>query len=145
MKENFSAGGLRIRQRQTLTLHGITLFSASINMKCKGGDPMTFWQKALLIFFTALGVEVGGTLIGSLAAVCTGQPPGKTMAALAADLKIWAIVAAIGGTFTTIEILESGLLKGQVAAVLKQFLFILSAFGGANTGFWLVTGLAGGR
>lgn len=106
---------------------------------------MTFWQKALLVFFTALGVELGGALIGSLAAVITGQPPVKTIAGLATELKIWAIVAAIGGTFTTIEILESGIFKGQVATVVKQLIFILSAFGGANTGFWVVTGLAGGK
>lgn len=106
---------------------------------------MGFWQKTCLIFFTAMGVELGGALIGALAAVLTNQPPLKTMAVLAADLKIWAIVAAIGGTFATIEVLEIGILKGQLGTLAKQLIFILSAFWGAHTGFWLVNGLAGGR
>lgn len=105
----------------------------------------SFWQKSLLIFFTALGVELGGTLIGTLAAVFIGQSPIKTMTKLAVDLKIWAIVAAIGGTFTTIEILEIGILQGQLTAVAKQFIFILSAFWGAHAGLLMITGLVGGN
>lgn len=106
---------------------------------------LSFWQKTLLIFFTALGVELGGALIGALAAVLTSQPPIRTMANLAIDLKIWAIVAAIGGTFTTIEILETGILEGQLRIVAKQLIFISSAFGGAHIGLLVITGLAGGR
>lgn len=105
----------------------------------------SFGQRILLVFFTSLGVVLGASLVGSLAAVLTGQPPIKTMLKLAYEIKIWAIVAAIGGTFTTIEILESGIFEGQVMAVIKQLLYLVSAFTGAQLGYSLIITLAGGR
>ncbi|GAW91281.1 YtrH family sporulation protein [Calderihabitans maritimus] len=105
----------------------------------------SFGQKLLLIFFTALGVVLGASLIGSLAAVLSAQPPLKTMTKLAYEIKIWAIVAAIGGTFTTIEVLEMGIFEGEIINVIKQFLFIFSAFLGAQVGYSIIWSLSGGQ
>ncbi|MBO8168973.1 MAG: YtrH family sporulation protein [Thermoanaerobacteraceae bacterium] len=105
----------------------------------------SFSQKIFLILFTALGVELGASLVGSLAAVINNGPPLKTMTKLAYEIKIWAIVAAIGGTFTTIEILEMGLFEGELVTVLKQILYIISAFVGAQLGYVIITWLAGGQ
>ncbi len=102
-------------------------------------------QRAMLIFFTSLGVVLGSALVGSLAAVFTGEPPVRTMIKLAYDIKIWAMVAAIGGTFTTLEILQIGLFEGQVLTVVKQLFFLFCAFMGAQMGYFLITVLAGGN
>ncbi|MHB1126736.1 MAG: YtrH family sporulation protein, partial [Bacillota bacterium] len=60
----------------------------------------SFGPRMFLVFFVALGVVLGAALVGSLAAVLVGEPPIRTMTRLAQEIKIWAIVAAIGGTFT---------------------------------------------
>lgn len=104
-----------------------------------------FFPKVLLIFFTALGVVVGAALAGSLAAVIVGQAPLRTMARLALEIKIWAIAAAIGGTFAALEVLEIGFFEGQFRAVVKQFFYIIAAFAGAQTGYFLITTLTGGQ
>ena len=48
-------------------------------------------------FFISLGVLLGGSIIGGLAAFFTGQAPMTTVFRLSDSLRIWAIVAAIGG------------------------------------------------
>lgn len=105
----------------------------------------TFGQKTLLIFFTSLGVVLGASITGSIAAVFAQVPPLRTMVRIADDIKIWAIVAAIGGTFSAIEILGSGLFEGEIRATVKQLLFIICSFLGASFGQWLITTLAGGK
>ncbi|WP_406676683.1 YtrH family sporulation protein [Moorella sp. ACPs] len=104
-----------------------------------------FFPRLLLIFFTALGVVLGAAVVGSLAAVLVGQPPLRTMTRLALEIKIWAIAAAMGGTFSAIEILGQGLLEGQFRILAKQLLFIIVAFIGAQVGYWLIQNLAGGK
>lgn len=66
----------------------------------------------------------------------------RTMVELARDLKIWAAVAAIGGAFTSLQTLESGLLEGRLLTVVKQLCFIFSAFAGAHLGYVVVLALA---
>lgn len=106
---------------------------------------MTFDQKMVIIFFTALGVVLGAALIGSASAIIVKQPPATTMLRLAGEIKIWAIVAAIGGTFTAIEVLESGIFEGEFRAVIKQLLYVLSGFSGAQVGYFIILYLAGGK
>lgn len=106
---------------------------------------MTFEQKMVIIFFTALGVVLGAALVGSASAIIVKQPPATTMLRLAGEIKIWAIVAAIGGTFTTIEVLESGIFEGEFRAVIKQLLYVLSGFAGAQMGYFIILYIAGGR
>ncbi|MBF7083064.1 YtrH family sporulation protein [Desulfallas sp. Bu1-1] len=103
----------------------------------------TFPNKMFLIFFTSLGIILGAALVGSLAAVFCGEPPVGTMLKLAREIKIWAIVAAIGGTFSTFEVLESGLFQGEVRAVIKQMIYIISALGGTQAGYYLLLLLSG--
>jgi len=104
-----------------------------------------FEKKFVLIFFTAMGVMLGAALIGSLAAVMVREPPLATMLRLAREIRIWAVVAALGGTFSTIEILESGLLKGEITAVIKQVFYIAGAMAGTHLGHLMILAVAGGE
>jgi len=67
----------------------------------------------------------------------------RTMAELASRLKLWAMVAALGGTFATIRGIELSLLGGRPSDVIRQVLFIMSAFAGAHLGCSLVAALTG--
>ncbi|MDK2820947.1 MAG: hypothetical protein PWP31_912 [Clostridia bacterium] len=104
-----------------------------------------FFSKLLLIFFTSLGVVLGAAIIGSLAPILVGQPPLRTMTRIAMEIKIWAIAAAMGGTFSAIEILSQGLFEGQLRIFIKQLIFIVIAFIGAQIGYWIIQTLAGGK
>lgn len=96
-------------------------------------------------FFIALGVLLGGSLIGGISAFFTNQPPMTTVLRLSDSLRIWAIVAAIGGTFDTVYSFERGLLNGETRDIVKQILWILSALGGAHTGSVLISWLTQGN
>jgi hypothetical protein len=102
-------------------------------------------NKFLLIALTSLGVVLGAALIGSLSVIFTKGAPAKTMLKLAYEIKIWAIVAALGGTFSTIEVVELGLFEGQITALLQQFVYIIGAFMGAQLGYFIIYSLVGGR
>lgn len=93
----------------------------------------------------ALGVVLGGSLAGSLAALFTGELPLRAMVKLASELKIWALVTALGGTFTAIRSLETGILERQPGTLARQLAFILAAFAGAHLGWYLLTTLGGGE
>ncbi|MDW7674842.1 MAG: YtrH family sporulation protein [Bacillota bacterium] len=105
----------------------------------------SFINKLILVFFTALGVVMGAALLASLAALITQQPPVRIMMKVAGEIKIWAMVAAIGGTFTTIEILESGIFEGKLADAFHQVLLIIVAFIGAQVGQYLIATLSGAK
>jgi len=104
-----------------------------------------FEFKIILIFFTALGIMLGSVTVGSLAAVLMREPPVAVMLKLARDMKIWAIAAAIGGTFSTFEIFGSGLFSGEIRAVIKQVLYIVSALAGTQIGYYLILSLCEGK
>lgn len=97
-----------------------------------------FYQKIILIFFTAFGVILGASFVGSLSGILMNYPPFEIMLKLAQEIKIWAIVSAIGGTFTTIEILSLGIFEGEIRTLIKQLLFLISAFAGAHLGYLLI-------
>lgn len=99
---------------------------------------VAFFPSFIESYFIALGVLLGGSLIGGLAAFLTGNPPLTAIFRLSNLLKIWAIVAAIGGTFDTVYSFERGLLEGETKDLFKQFLLILSALGGAQTGATII-------
>lgn len=92
-------------------------------------------------YFIALGVLLGGALIGGLSAFITGKPPLAEIVRISASIRIWAIIAAIGGTFDTVYSFERGFLEGETKDIFKQFLLILSAMGGAQTGAIIITWL----
>ncbi|MFW6029193.1 MAG: YtrH family sporulation protein [Halanaerobiales bacterium] len=89
-------------------------------------------------FLIAFGMIVGACLFAGIGAIVNNQPPLKTMLDIAGGVKIWAIAAAIGGTFSSFEILESGLFKGDMKSLVKQALYILAAILGANIGFKVI-------
>lgn len=92
-------------------------------------------------FFIALGVILGGALFGSAAAILCNEKPVKMMLIFSEQLKLWAIIVALGGTFSSFEILDLGILKGEFKAVVKQILYILSAFAGAHMGYVILHAL----
>jgi hypothetical protein len=102
-------------------------------------------QKIVLVFFTSLGVLLGGALIGSIGGTLTHQSPIKVMYELAEDIKLWAVAAAIGGTFSNLRILEGGFMEGKLSLVAKQLIILMVAFLGAQLGIWIITILSGGK
>lgn len=103
-----------------------------------------FFINLIFNFFIAMGVVLGGALFGSVAATITNQPPLKAMIELSQKLKIWAVVVALGGTFSSFRVIELGLVQGELRAVIKQLAYILIAFFGAHLGYLLISLLEGG-
>ena len=97
-----------------------------------------FFAAFIHCFFIALGVIIGGSLIGSIGDFATGDAPLASMGRIAERLRIWAIVAAIGGTFDAIANFERGLLDGSTIDLVKQALLILSAMGGVKVGILII-------
>ena len=97
-----------------------------------------FLATLIIDFFVAFGVIIGGAIIGGIGAFLIGNPPLKMMHDLAGSLKIWALVAAIGGTFDAITSLERGLFSGAHDDIFKTALMIFAALCGAHTGTTLI-------
>ncbi len=102
-----------------------------------------FLSDVTLLFFVSLGVVVGGSFTGGIAAALTGELPMSTMKTLAERLKLWGAVASLGGAFYTLQTLEAGLLEGQLRGVIRQLLYIIAAFAGAQLGLILIYRLVG--
>ena len=100
-----------------------------------------FFPTFIESYFIALGVILGGALIGGIAAFLTGQPPLTAVYRLSTDLRIWAIVAAIGGTFDAVYTFERGIFNAETRDIFKQLLIILSSLGGAQTGALIINWL----
>jgi len=92
-----------------------------------------FLSKAGLDFFVAFGVVLGGALIAGVGAVFMLMPPATVMLDTASRLKIWAIVAAIGGSIDPVRVIESNISAGQLSPAVQQICFIVFAFLGAHT------------
>lgn len=101
----------------------------------------TVFRIMAIPFFTALGIEIGGPLIGAVPSLLFSGRPMRTALELAGDLKFWAIAMAMGGSFTVLEALESGLMRHQLHTVVKHGAAIVGAFAGAQIGYWIVDGL----
>ena len=102
-------------------------------------------NRIIPVFFIALGVVIGGSFIGSIGGVLIKQSPLKIMLDIADNLKLYAILSAIGGTFTNLRMLEGVFYKGDIAIILQQILIILSAFFGAQLGYWIIIIFCGGK
>lgn len=89
-------------------------------------------------FFIAFGVIIGGAIIGGISAFIIGEPPLKTISELASNLKIWAIVAAIGGTFDAVTSIERGIFTGAHDDILKTLLMVFAALCGAQSGTTII-------
>jgi hypothetical protein len=107
-------------------------------------EQQSFMATAILDFFIALGVVLGGVILGGIAAFVTDSYPMVRMLRLAEQLKIWAMVAAIGGTIDMIKTFEVSILGGQMSQVGQQLIIVFSAFIGAHMGTllirWLIQG-----
>ncbi len=99
---------------------------------------MSYWVNLVLDFFVAFGMVLGGALFGGMAAIWTGQQPMATMDRLAGQLKIWALVATVGGAVDTLRKFESGVLTRQITPIGKQFMLLCAAFIGAHLGYLVV-------
>ena len=86
-------------------------------------------------FLIAFGVVIGASLFSGLGAVITNNPPFKVMTDVAGSIKIWAIAASLGGTFSSFAMIEKGLLEGEIKTLLKQAFYILISLTGANVGY----------
>ncbi|CAM3450059.1 YtrH family sporulation protein [Marinicrinis lubricantis] len=103
-----------------------------------------FITQMINYFLLAFGVVIGASLMSGIASVLTLQPPGYSMQEVAQRIKIWAIVASIGGTIDPFREMESHFLSSQYSPVIKQILYIVSAFMGAYCGTKLMEWLSGG-
>ncbi|AGB40379.1 hypothetical protein Halha_0384 [Halobacteroides halobius DSM 5150] len=102
-------------------------------------------QRLLIVFFISLGIILGGSLIGSIGATLAKESPLKSMRELSKELKLWAVVISIGGTFSNLKLFEGGLLEGEILLVVKQFILLITGFLGAQLGIWIITILTGGN
>lgn len=97
-----------------------------------------FISSIIYSFFISLGVLLGATFFAGVGALINNDPPLKTMMDLASSIKIWAVATALGGTFSSFEVIEGGIFKGEIGALIKQIIYILSALIGMNIGMWLL-------
>ncbi|MBM7648835.1 hypothetical protein JOC78_001785 [Bacillus ectoiniformans] len=103
----------------------------------------TFFHELFKCFFIAFGILLGGSLLGGIGAFLTGKPLYTAIFQISEGLRIWAIIAAIGGTFDTLYSFERGFLQGETKELFKQFLLILSAMGGTHIGTLIISWLTG--
>lgn len=103
-----------------------------------------FLTKLFTDFSIAFGVVLGASLLGGMAAVMTMQPPTFTMKTIAENMKIWAVVAAVGGTIDPFRVIETNFLVSQYSTAIQQILYIVSAFFGAYMGTKLIQWVCNG-
>jgi hypothetical protein len=96
-------------------------------------------------FLVSLGVTLGGSLLGAVAAVITGGHPLRAMRMLSEEFKLWGVVAALGGTFLPLRNIEAGLFGGHVRLLARQTLIIGAALLGAHAGYLVLRHMAGER
>lgn len=97
-----------------------------------------FFSNLLYSFLIAFGIIIGASIFAGVGAILNNHPPLKTMLDLASSIKIWAVAAALGGTFSSFEIFDKGLFNGEIKSIIKQMIYIFSALSGANLGYGLV-------
>ncbi|GIP38254.1 sporulation membrane protein YtrH [Paenibacillus sp. J31TS4] len=97
-----------------------------------------FLTKLSIDFFVAFGIVLGGSLLGGIGATIILQPPAIYMERIAGNIKIWAMVAAVGGTIDPLRVIEFNITEGYLSPAIKQILYFIGAFIGAQMGFHLV-------
>lgn len=106
-----------------------------------------FLSKAIQDFFVAFGVVLGASMLAGMASIVTMQPPGpsEVMKQWSENVKIWAVVVAIGGTIDPIRFIEHSVTEGYLSPALKQILLIVCAFLGAHSATELIRWIVGQR
>ncbi len=97
-----------------------------------------FVSNILYNFLISFGIVTGAGVFAGIGAIINNHPPLRTMLNLAGSVKIWAVAAALGGTFSSFEIFEKGLFNGEIKSIVKQMAYILTALIGANLGYGLI-------
>ncbi len=113
-------------------------------MKKKGNDDgckRTYFFSLLIIsYFIAFGVILGGSLIGGFGAFLIGKPALTYINQFAQNLRIWALVATIGGTFDTFYSFERSFFGGDMKDIVKQILLIFSQLAACKQVLLLLNG-----
>lgn len=91
-----------------------------------------FYAQATMDFFIAFGVVLGAAMLAGMASFFLWQQPQHTMLDIAARIKIWAVVVAIGGSIDPIRVIESHVMEGYLSPAIQQIAYILFAFLGAH-------------
>jgi hypothetical protein len=100
------------------------------------------WRLLAPPFGVALGVTLGGALIGGLAVFAAGRPD-PDYVSLAWRIRIWAVAVAIGGAMTALEKLEHEFLASGMRGVLRDVAVVAVAYAGAQAGYALLRWLVG--
>lgn len=95
----------------------------------------SFYSSIVQNFLIAFGVVIGASLFSGLGAIITNNPPFKVMTDVAGSIKIWAIAASLGGTFSSFAMIEKGLFEGEIKTLVKQAFYVLISLLGANVGY----------
>lgn len=94
-----------------------------------------FYTSVIQNFLIAFGVVIGASIFSGLGAILSNNPPYKVMVDVANSIKIWAIAASLGGTFSSFTVIEKGIFEGEIRTLIKQALYILISLTGANMGY----------
>lgn len=86
----------------------------------------------------ALGITLGGGLLGALGNWLAGHPASADASQIAFKIRIWAVAIAIGGTISALEHIEHSLTQRAMTDLVKGGLTILAAYAGAELGYWLI-------
>ncbi len=89
-------------------------------------------------FCISFGVVIGASIFSGIGAIITGHPPLRSMINLSSSIKVWAMAIALGGTFSSFEVIDKGLFEGEIKTILKQIIYIFAALLGANAGYTLI-------
>ena len=95
----------------------------------------SFYTSVVQNFLISFGVVIGASLFSGIGAVITNHPPYKVMMQVAGSIKIWAIAASLGGTFSSFAVIDNGIFDGEIKTLAKQALYILISLSGANIGY----------
>lgn len=94
-------------------------------------------------FLIALGVTLGGTLSGAAASLLVGGHPMDRLRFLSDEMRLWAILIAMSGSFEPLRGLEQGIFGLDPKAMGRQMLYLVTAMAGAHMAYVLLQRLAG--
>lgn len=92
-------------------------------------------------FMTALGVTIGGALVGGLGQWIVGEAA-PDYAGLAFQIRIWAVAVAIGGAMTALENLEREFMSRGLFGLFRDLAVAGIAYLGAQLAYLLIRALS---
>ncbi len=128
--------------RQTIPYAEIQGYSL-LFLEHSGVNIMSFMIHLVFDFFVAMGMVLGGSLLGGIAALLTHVRPAGAMLQLASQLKIWALVSTLGGTMDTLRAIETSVLGMNLTPIARQFMYLIAAFIGCQFGYIILRWLIG--